>query len=309
MKYFIDTEFIEGPAKRTIFDRLTFRKPIFTIDLISIGIVDEFGEEFYAISRDFDLKKAWHDHTVEANPEYMPSYGGFHDGAHNPQFIKKYWLRENVLRKIYNELSELWNDYQKHVYKNIGCRDTRNLSFCYKDMKMLIEKYGLHNERIAELVQEFTCRRYARNKFAGGLFKKCWIDDNIVGIKSIHGGTETIDLAHTEFDKPEFYADYCSYDWVVFMWLFGKMVNKPADMPYYCNDLQQMWSAAIDAVYANMPNDRRPYINSDIVILDKEHLSEVTKLLPEYPVNDYEHHALYDARYDKALYEFIQILN
>lgn len=52
MKYFIDTEFIEG-----------FHKPIFGkrrhfIDLISIGIVCEDGREYYAISKDFNEKDA-----------------------------------------------------------------------------------------------------------------------------------------------------------------------------------------------------------------------------------------------------------
>ena len=52
MKYFIDTEFIEG-----------FHKPLFGkrrhfIDLISIGIVAEDGREYYAISKEFNPKDA-----------------------------------------------------------------------------------------------------------------------------------------------------------------------------------------------------------------------------------------------------------
>jgi len=43
MKYFYDTEFIEDGK---------------TIDLISIGMVSEDGREYYAISTDFDPKKA-----------------------------------------------------------------------------------------------------------------------------------------------------------------------------------------------------------------------------------------------------------
>lgn len=37
---------------------------------------------------------------------------------------------------------------------------------------------------------------------------------------------------------PEFWADYCNYDWVVFCQLFGKM-NVPSGFPMYCNDVQQ----------------------------------------------------------------------
>lgn len=52
MKYFIDTEFIEG-----------FHKPIFGkrrhfIDLISIGIISEDGRTYYALSNEYDYWKA-----------------------------------------------------------------------------------------------------------------------------------------------------------------------------------------------------------------------------------------------------------
>jgi hypothetical protein len=60
MKYFIDTEFIEG-----------FHKPLFGklrhfIDLISIGIVCDDGREYYAISNEFNSKDAdkWVIHNV-----------------------------------------------------------------------------------------------------------------------------------------------------------------------------------------------------------------------------------------------------
>ena len=59
MKYFIDTEFIEG-----------FHKPLFGkrrhfIDLISIGIMAEDGREYYAISNEFNPKDA--DNWVKEN--------------------------------------------------------------------------------------------------------------------------------------------------------------------------------------------------------------------------------------------------
>lgn len=43
MRYFYDTEFIEDGR---------------TIDLVSIGVVDETGREFYAVSTDFDPDRA-----------------------------------------------------------------------------------------------------------------------------------------------------------------------------------------------------------------------------------------------------------
>lgn len=52
MKYFIDTEFIEG------FHKPLFGKKRHFIDLISIGIVCEDGREYYAISKEFNPKDA-----------------------------------------------------------------------------------------------------------------------------------------------------------------------------------------------------------------------------------------------------------
>lgn len=69
MKYFIDTEFIEG------FHKPLFEKKRHFIDLISIGIVCEDGRELYRISNEFDSRLA--DRWVKDNvisklePNYM----------------------------------------------------------------------------------------------------------------------------------------------------------------------------------------------------------------------------------------------
>lgn len=78
-KFFYDTEFNEGVSGN-------LDKP--TIDLISIGIVDEEGNEYYAISNNFNLNNAWwkNDNTIEE---------------------PVYWLRENVLKKVFNDLRKL----------------------------------------------------------------------------------------------------------------------------------------------------------------------------------------------------------
>lgn len=81
MKFFIDTEFIEG-----------FHKPLFGkhrhfIDLISIGIVNEHGDEFYSINSEYDYNKA--DQWVKDNvilPLYIETVHGDarnHFGVHN----------------------------------------------------------------------------------------------------------------------------------------------------------------------------------------------------------------------------------
>jgi len=39
--------------------------------------------------------------------------------------------------------------------------------------------------------------------------------------------------------SPEFWGYYAGYDWVLFCWIFGKMVDLPADWPKYCRDMKQ----------------------------------------------------------------------
>ena len=41
------------------------------------------------------------------------------------------------------------------------------------------------------------------------------------------------------YGKPEFWGYYADYDWVVFCWLFGAMVDLPKGFPMFCNDLKQ----------------------------------------------------------------------
>lgn len=41
-------------------------------------------------------------------------------------------------------------------------------------------------------------------------------------------------------DTPEFWGFYADYDWVVFCWLFGSMVDLPDGWPMYCRDVKQV---------------------------------------------------------------------
>jgi 3' exoribonuclease, RNase T-like len=44
---------------------------------------------------------------------------------------------------------------------------------------------------------------------------------------------------------PEFWGDYCSYDWVVFCQLFGKMIDLPDKYPMHIMDVRQ-FSKSLD---------------------------------------------------------------
>ena len=41
------------------------------------------------------------------------------------------------------------------------------------------------------------------------------------------------------YGKPEFWAYYADYDWVVFCQLFGTMMDLPKGFPKYCRDIKQ----------------------------------------------------------------------
>lgn len=113
-KFFYDTEFHEGKFSQNT-------KP--TIDLISIGIVDENGNEYYAISNEFDLNAAWYknDNTI-AEPVY--------------------WLRENVLKKVFNDLRK---------------SDTNDLyeNFTKDNLYALLQDYGKSNYVIQKEILDF----------------------------------------------------------------------------------------------------------------------------------------------------------
>jgi hypothetical protein len=82
-----------------------------------------------------------------------------------------------------------------------------------------------------------------------------------------------LDFTNGGYGEPEFVGYYSDYDWVVFCWLFGSMMDLPKGYPMYCIDLKQM--------AAEMGN-------------------------PELPAQDgTEHHALADARWNKRAWEYL----
>jgi len=102
MNIFYDFEFHEYDVKHRLSKKTTK-----TIDLISIGMVNEKGETFYAISNEFDLKAAW----------------------------QNKWLRENVLAKIHQELLNKGGTYLKTYHWYLA-------EFTLKGMRNLLRWYG-----------------------------------------------------------------------------------------------------------------------------------------------------------------------
>lgn len=258
MKYFLDTEFLEGTQKTW------FGQTKLTIDLISIGIVAEDGREYYAISKDFNLKEAWNRYDLKERKDYA-NYPKKDIG--NILYKKEYWIRDNVLKPIFIELrAKEVEEY--NIAKRINVvLDFPEYSFCFREFKRLINKYGKTNKQIAKEVKEFV------------------------------GTEETISNWEEIKDKmnTQFYGYYCDYDWVVFCWLFGKMIDLPKGFPMYCIDLKQEL-------------DRIQEIKFGLTLY-KGSLANDIKTLPNYPKQTNEHNALSDARWNYQLYKFLNGLN
>lgn len=222
MKYFIDTEFLEGTQEKR-FLGFTYGKTKPTIDLISIGIVSEDGREYYAVSKDFNLYEAWNrfQYSKVVNTDNIPG-----EVVASIESTKVYWIRENVLLPIYKEFIN---------------GDMRNrFEFSYATMKWILSSYGKSNKDIAKEIMSFT--------------------------------KTTTDRTFKNDKKISFYGYYADYDWVVFCWTFGKMLDLPEGFPMYCNDIKQ------------------ELVNRNINKAD-------------IPFQDDKHHALEDARWNKLVYE------
>ncbi len=265
MKYFLDTEFIEGTQK-TLFGN---SKP--TIDLISIGIVAEDGREYYAISKDFNLKEAWN--RWEPTKE---------QSIRNNFEEKEYWTRDNVLKPIFKEL---YNWDAGNYFRNGTCYFGKTKgtiiknNFTYKNLKTLINKYGKTNKQIAEEVKVFCT-------------------GDVLSIEK----AKYYEVQH----KPcKFYAYYADYDWVVFCWLFGKMIDLPNGFPMYCNDLKQELDTYIENKWLPDSIAYMKGINDNVTF---DLALEKLQGLPEYPKQTNEHNALADAKWNYELYKFLNTI-
>lgn len=105
-----------------------------------------------------------------------------------------------------------------------------------------------------------------------------WVKDNVIAKLGTHYARpiEQIKKDILEFigtDKPEFWGYYADYDWVVFCWIFGTMMELPKGFPMYCRDIKQLCDS--------LGNPRLPEMTGE------------------------EHNALEDAKHHKRFYEFL----
>lgn len=285
MKYFLDTEFLEGPQPRKLLG-FTIGETKPTIDLISIALVAEDGREFYAVSKDFNLDAAWNAYDLLP---FLTSKN------HSLNDQRDYFVRDKVLRPIFYQL---WND-KRHL-------DVINQSgagkFTLKNLRTLIGLYGKTNEQIRQEIYEFVndpsgvqniVYKFTQAKIGTWTPEKYptefeYIKQHNVHIPPFPYSEQTIST--DIYCQPEFWADYACYDWVVFCWLFGKMIDLPKGFPLYCNDLQQLLE-----MKEKMLNESSKKDNIVYNLRDHE----------DFPKETNEHNALLDASQAKKLYEFL----
>lgn len=286
MNFFIDTEFLEG-AQVERFPFSWFRKNTLpTIELISIGIVtDELNQylnsiaklsqdSYYAVCKDFNLKEAWNRYQMKE------VYGDQRNRF--PKGIREYWIRENVLKPIFESFLELETEYLEKQLRMIGYAPKLNDEFNYSNFKRLLKKYGKSKTEIAKEVKKFVYH------YSG-------IHDPV----TISNWNEVKHLFPVNF-----YGYYADYDWVVFCWLFGKMIDLPTGFPMYCRDLKQMFddkamSFTDEEFIKKFKFSKTPTLEKRLSVIKKEY---------NYPKETNEHHALADANWNKKLYQFIKSL-
>jgi hypothetical protein len=233
-------------------------KPL--VDLISIGIVGEDNRAYYAISKEFNLEEAWNRYDIHT----MTNLRGDIDTNKK----KVYWIRENVLRPIWEELS----------FKYIEDRrfPDDNSLFTFKSLKNLLDKYGKTNKQIAEEIKGFV-------NYTG------WEVDPPIHEHKLK-----------ERGLPQFYAYYGAFDYVAFSQIFGGFENYPKSFPKYFIDLkQELDKEAIKMSNGNNPN-LYPYSFDEAL--------KVIKSVESYPQEPTTHHALSDAHWNKQLHEFLNTL-
>ena len=168
-------------------------------------------------------------------------------------------------------LKEVWKDewlrenvllsiYKEHIHGDMRY----HVSFSRAAIKRILKGFGKSTEQISNEIKEFCYYSYSESQIENA---------NI-----------------------QFYGYYADYDWVVFCWLFGRMIDLPTGFPMYCKDLKQILDEKVLSACDGNINETNRYLKN-------------LKSQDDYPKQLNEHNALSDARWNKELYEFIHNLS
>lgn len=283
MNYYYDCEFLEGTQTKRILG-VPYGKTPPTIDLISIGIVAEDGRELYLISKEFNLKEAWNRYDWYSTTTNKSST------SEQDKDFKVYWIRENVLKPVFIEL----------LIKHLECGNLNNLEgifeqektsveskFTYPLFKYLLKKYGKTREEIKQGIFDFVNPNlmFSVTAYNNSELKPGGKLDNFFNTHDV-----TSDGKYY-YAQPKFYGYYSAYDHVALCWLFGKMIDLPKGFPMYTIDLKQ-----------ELESSETQLSNGDWVV------GNDLKTLPNYPQNTNKHSAIFDARWNRDLHNFLKQL-
>ena len=283
-KYFYDTEFIEGTQKEW------FGKSKPTIELISIGIVCEDGREFYEVSKDFNLMEAWNRYDTVTEKVYGDMRNRYPEGITK----RVYWIRENVLKPIFNDW--VTGLHKKIDRLGLNCAITHE-DFNFKNFRRLLNIYGKSNDEIKKGIIDFVNPDL-------GWHVTAYNNSELKRGGSLHDHFEFHNVTsdgEVYYAQPEFYSYYSAYDHVVLCWLFGKMIDLPKGFPMYTIDLKQ----TLDE-YANQLADMICYSSGNHTVWTTDEAIKYLNTQYGFPESPKEHHALVDARFNYELYNFLQ---
>lgn len=180
------------------------------------------------------------------------------------------WLRENVLIPIYKQQINKFSPAATFVDEEITFAPVRDV--------FLAE--GLTRAEIAEKVLKWINDR-----------PKTILTTTTNNVKGEKQMTQKFDQS-----RPVFHAYYGDYDWVVFCWIFGRMIDLPDGFPMYCRDLKQMFDEAIE---------EKKVTQDGFIKFEKE--MRYLKNHPLYPNNANSHNALADAIWNQKFHDFIKL--
>lgn len=176
MKYFFDTEFIEG-----------FHKPIFGkkrhfIDLISIGIYREDGKSYHCLSSEYRFKDAsdWVRENVIA-PIYIQGVHGDGRNHFNTKNFHKYYGKKNsVIADEVREFFGCWRDQhfwrapeEIEVYGYYADYDWVLLCSLFGRMIDLPKGFPMYCKDLKQMLDD--CYMYQENKYPNETRLESWL--------------------------------------------------------------------------------------------------------------------------------------
>lgn len=92
---------------------------------------------------------------------------------------------------------------------------------------------------------------------------------------------EILEFIITDNSPIQFWAAWAAYDWVVFCWIFGDMIDLPDGYPYYCNDVIQ-WMNQLGLSREFLPPDP---VDAHNALADAQWVKEAYNVLKQYSDN------------------------